>query len=207
MKRSAVYWTLIVTLALSVAGSTALATPTPPYLIVNHDMQQCAESILGDDCSWCDPPQGWEVVGPSSNNQCPEGYAWVERLDMACRRYKNEFCCTSGQHHGDCEDMVVHHADGLCAFVDDIEGCILPAGWTARPPDVSPLSWSCPYDYGWTDAMACLAPDLENEPPAQQIGVPPRAAFLIAICIGAFLLAVVAAGLVLAWLLARRRRP
>jgi hypothetical protein len=71
---------------------------------------------------------------------------------------------------------------------------------------VSPLTWSCPYDYEWTDPVACLASDLENAPPAQQIVAPPRATLLIAICIGALLLAVVTVGLVLVWLLARRRR-
>jgi hypothetical protein len=166
MDRRAVMWTLALVLLLLLPGSAALATPTPPYIIVNHTTKECGQSILGDDCSWCDPPPGWEVVGPAAGNQCPEGYTVVERIDMQCRRYKNQFCCSGFAHRGDCEDMVVHDADRLCAFVEDIQGCILPEGWTARPPDVELSGWMCPHDYRWADPVACLDAAAGDEPTA-----------------------------------------
>ena len=199
MRRRSAVWTAVLVLALLLAGKVVLATPTPPYLLVNHSTRQCTESILGDDCSWCEPPQGWDVVGYAAGNQCPQGYAWVERVDLLCRGYKNPFCCTSGSHHGDCDDMIVHDGDRVCAFVDDIDGCALPDGWEARPPDADPAAWSCPVNYAWADPVACVSPEATTPPL--------RAGTAAAVgCLLFLFLAVAAAGLVLALVVARRRR-
>jgi hypothetical protein len=230
MRRQAVVWRLALILALLLPGSIVLATPTPPYVIVNYSTKECAESILGDDCSWCDPPPGWEVLGPSAGTQCPEGYTLIERIDMQCRRYKNEFCCSGFQHRGDCEDMVVHDADGLCAFVEDIQNCALPTGWKPRPPDVDPSRWQCPHDYRWADPVACLALALIDEPtaitpptmtteltttaePTSTTTLPgadvrlPTNTVLITVCLASLFIAVVAVGIALVWVVSRQRRP
>jgi len=147
---------LAVVLLLLLPGGAALATPTPPYVFVNHTTRQCAVAIQGDDCSWCDPPTGWQVLGVSGPTQCPVGYTLVERLGLNCRRYKNQFCCSGGSHHGDCRDMVVNDSQKLCAFVPDIAGCTLPKGWAGRPISVEEYAWSCPFGYRWGDEVACL---------------------------------------------------
>lgn len=201
MRRKVAAWTLAFILALLLLGSVVLATPTPPYLIVNHSTKECVESILGDDCSWCDPPQGWEVLGYSASNQCPDGYTWVDRIDLQCRGYKNPFCCFSGgAHRGDCEDMIVHEADGLCAFVDDIQNCTLPKGWIARPADMALYSWGCPHDYHWVDPVACVSPE-------SRTGSPLRTGTALAMgCLLFVFIAVVAVGLILVFVVLRRDR-
>lgn len=157
MRRLAVLILLAAGLVLLLPGPVAQATPTPPYLLVNHTTQECAERWIGDDCRWCDPLPGWEVVGLASNSQCPEGYSHLDYVEMACRGYETPFCCSGGAHRGDCEDMVVHEEDRLCGFVDDLEGCILTGGWQGRPTEVMPQEWSCPLDYHWQpDSISCL---------------------------------------------------
>jgi hypothetical protein len=157
MRRLAVPFVLAVGFVLALPGPATLATPTPPYLIVNHMTQECAERWIGDDCRWCDPLPGWEVVGLASNSQCPEGYSHLDYVEMACRGYETPFCCSGGAHRGDCEDMVVHDEDRLCGFVDELEGCILPVGWQGRPAEVMPQEWSCPHDSRWQpELLSCL---------------------------------------------------
>lgn len=200
MVRKGAIWTLSLMLAVVLLGNVVLATPTPPYLIVNHTDKLCAESILGDDCSWCEPPPGWEVVGLSSASQCPGGYRRVERIDMECQRYENAFCCSGGSHRGNCENMVVHDGDVACAFVDDVRNCVLPAGWRARPPGVDPARWSCPMGYGWVQGVECKSRDLEPDTPA-------RASTALAVgCLLAVMITVVSVSLALVFVVVRRRR-
>lgn len=206
-------WAMVLLLSVLFLPGAARATPTPDYIIVNHATKECTQTILGDDCKWCDPPPGWEVLGMVSTNQCPEGYTRVDRIDMQCKAYRNEFCCTSGSHGpGDCDDMVRHEADRLCAFVEDIEGCILPSGWTARPS--GEVYWACPNDYRWVDTPACLSPspldvpatvEVRSTPSEPETGVrAPIATALLVVCVGAVFVA--AAVLVLVVILARRGR-
>lgn len=75
MKRRAFLLLLAAMGAVQAVASTALATPTPPVVLVNDSDRQCAQAIQGDDCHWCDPPEGWTVLGYASNSQCPAGYA------------------------------------------------------------------------------------------------------------------------------------
>jgi len=51
---------------------------TAPQLIVNHETKECVELILGNECMACSIPEGWEILGPVSENECPAGYAKVE---------------------------------------------------------------------------------------------------------------------------------
>ncbi len=173
MRRLAVLFVLAAGFVLLLPAPVTVATPTPPYLLVNHTTQECAERWIGDDCRWCDPLPGWEVVGLASNSQCPEGYAHLDYVDMACRGYETPFCCSGGAHRGDCEDMVVHDADRLCAFVDEIEGCILPEGWRQQPLVVEPPGWICPHDYHWQpDLLPCLAEQPTETPGPTETSVP-----------------------------------
>ena len=143
--------------ALWPAG-TSFATPTPPVILVNHETRECSEVIQGDDCSWCDPPAGWEVLGGAGQVSCPDGYAEVDAPAMDCRRYETPFCCSGGVHRGDCEDMVIDEGAETCGFVDEIEGCALPENWLSRPSDVEAQDWACPAGYSWLqEEVACLA--------------------------------------------------
>ena len=159
---------LIALLAASIAvGSPADATPTPPVILVNHSTEQCAEVIHGDDCHWCEPLEGWEVLGYSSGTTCPDGYEDLGYQGMTgqCRAYKNQFCCTDYSHHGDCEDLVINEAEQLCAFVEEIEGCTLPEGWTSAG-DTTQWSGRCPVENQWVGDIACVASTQVVEPTA-----------------------------------------
>ncbi|HSJ53558.1 MAG TPA: hypothetical protein VLC52_07385 [Anaerolineae bacterium] len=205
--------TLIVAaiLALLLPAGSLNATPTIPVIIVNHETRQCSRVIQGDDCSWCDPPPGWEIVGQVDGTECPEGYAQVDRPAMQCRLYKTPFCCSSGVHRGDCEDMVVNEAEATCGFVAEIEGCPLPAGWLSRPADLEPTYWSCPQEYRWaTEEIACLAGDAtpNSTAPAgpEEEGSPWRVIFLSTACLIFAAVLFGAAGLFPAWYARRQQQ-
>jgi hypothetical protein len=138
---------------------SAVATPTAPVTIVNHTTKQCAEVIQGDDCHWCDLLEGWEILGPSGQANCPPEYNNLGYQGMSgkCRAYKSQFCCTSPQHHGDCSDLVINEVLKQCAFVEEISGCILPEGWTSAG-DTTQWQGRCPTDWwsGWLPEIACL---------------------------------------------------
>jgi hypothetical protein len=139
-------------------ASPAGATPTPPVIVVNHSTRQCAEVIQGDDCHWCEPREGWEVLGYSSQHTCPEGYEDLGYRGMSgeCVGYKSQFCCSDGAHHGDCEDLVVNESEQLCAFVKEIRGCTLPDGWTSAG-DTTQWSGRCPFGNQWVADISCVA--------------------------------------------------
>ncbi len=150
---------LVLTALLVVLRPAAsLATPTPPVILVNHAAAQCSQVIQGDDCSWCEPPSGWEVLGRAGEAMCPPEYAVVGAPAMNCRRYEIPFCCSGGVHRDDCEDMILNHDAATCGFVGEIKGCALPENWQARPAGVEPRDWSCPAGYSWQQAeIACLS--------------------------------------------------
>lgn len=149
---------IILLLALLMVASPAGATPTPPVIVVNHSTRQCAEVIQGDDCHWCDPLEGWEVLGYSSGYACPAGYEDLGFQGMTgeCQGYKSQFCCSDYAHHGDCEDLVVNESEQLCAFVQEIEDCTLPEGWTSAA-DTTEWSGRCPFGSRWVPDVDCLA--------------------------------------------------
>ncbi len=151
---------------LSIA-SPVNATPTPPVIMVNHSTRQCAEVIQGDDCHWCDPPEGWEVLGNSSQAACPAGYEDLGDQGMSgeCVGYKSQFCCSDSAHHGDCEDLVIHESEQLCAFVEEINGCTLPEGWTSAG-DTTQWRGRCPFGNQWVPDIACVTAPEPAEPTA-----------------------------------------
>lgn len=61
--------------------------------------------------------------------------------------------------------MIVNATLQACAFVDDIDACILPEGWNKRPEDVSEGIWGCNFNqYQWVEDVTCLtAKPLVNE--------------------------------------------
>jgi hypothetical protein len=136
----------------------ARATPTAPVLVVNHVERQCAQVIQGDECSWCDPPAWWEIAGPAAALACPDGYTWLERLEMQCRRYEIPFCCYGGSQRGDCRDMLVNPELKQCAFVDSLAACAISPGWQAMPEGMEASNWACPSDYQFAADLVCTSP-------------------------------------------------
>lgn len=150
-------------------GQISHATPTPPYILVNESTGECYITILGDECSWCDPPQGWKTLGrndPASGSaNCPAGYTKIDQLELNCTRYKTPYCCGVFSNHGDCEDMIVNATQQACAFVEDIHACILPEGWSKRPEDISEGIWNCNFNQSqWVEDVTCLTATPTPEP-------------------------------------------
>ena len=142
-------WLTLVVLFCS-GSQGVFAAPAPPQLVVNHESKQCAEFSGGDECIYCSPPDGWEILGNSWETECPAGYAQVE-IVSTCTAQKVSFCCTEGHSGaaGDCEDVVINEATEQCAFVEDISVCpSLPRGWDKYGAD-------CPY-YDWAENVQCL---------------------------------------------------
>jgi hypothetical protein len=157
-----VWWLtrMAVVAAILTAARAAKAAPSPPALVVNHATRQCAEMFGGDECTRCAIPDGWETLGAGDEAECPDGYEVVEHLDVKCTPSKVPFCCT--QRHsgspGDCEDLIIDKGASQCAFVDDVDTCTLPKGWSARPRSTSLDAWACPDDYKWVDDLECSPP-------------------------------------------------
>jgi hypothetical protein len=148
-------------LLLILPGQISYATPTPPYVLVNESTKECYITILGDECMWCNPPQGWitlDKYGSSSGtSSCPAGFTKIDHLELNCTYYKTPYCCGEFSSHGDCADMVVNTTQQACAFVSDINACILPAGWSKRPTDIPESIWGCNFNrYHWVDEVTCL---------------------------------------------------
>lgn len=62
---------------------TVKATPTPPVTLVNHDLRQCAEHVLlGDECYYCTPTAGWEILG--FEQECPSNYTNTDKPILSC---------------------------------------------------------------------------------------------------------------------------
>jgi len=143
-------------------GAVAVAAPMPPLLVVNHDSKECAEIFGGDECMDCFPPAGWEILGMSSQAECPQGYTMIQTLDYTCQGFKNQRCCSEGHTgaHGSCEDMVINDRAKQCAFVETIDNCALPKNWNSKPADLKPTEWSCPAKYEWLEnSVECATSD------------------------------------------------
>jgi len=156
----------VVLLASIPAGGPAAATPTLPYMLVNHTTRQCFERWLGDDCHWCEPPVGWDVLGEAHANPCPAGYTMLNDLELTCVEYENQFCCTSASHRGDCSNLVVSRSKQMCAFVPDAGTCVLPEGWQNQAGADPLVDWSCPTTYAWVTSVACLQSSTIQQVPA-----------------------------------------
>jgi hypothetical protein len=92
---------LILTLVLAgqINEHTAYATPVAPVLLVNHTLKQCIDYvILADECHFCTPAEGWEIL---RTGQCPSGYTIILRqtlmdIPLDCVEYpKNEWAACS----------------------------------------------------------------------------------------------------------------
>jgi hypothetical protein len=155
---SAVFLTTF--LCLLWAEGMVTAAPMPPLLVVNHDSKECAEIFGGDECMDCFPPEGWEILGGSSQAQCPPSYDWIQELDYTCQGFKNQRCCTEGHTgaHGSCQDLVINEREKQCAFVETIDTCALPKNWRGKPADLQPVDWFCPAEYQWLDRSLDCAP-------------------------------------------------
>jgi len=154
------------------------AAPVPPKLVVNHETKQCAQIFGGDECMTCNAPEGWETLGYAGEVECPAGYAQIDDLELECRPFKTQFCCTEGHSgaHGDCEGLVIDHGRKLCAFVEDIHSAAPPGGWSRRPEGLASDRWYCPNDYDWAESPDQAADDKGR---SRSVGLP---------CLGAVLL-------------------
>lgn len=135
-------------LVMALLASGALAAQAEPQLAVHEPSRECAEFFMGDECTTCTLPEGWEIV-----NECPEGYREVdERSD--CTPRKDNFCCTFGHSgsNGDCDDVVVDELNKQCGFVENITECAsLPMGWKS-PSASQAYGRLCPsIEYTWVN--------------------------------------------------------
>lgn len=204
-RRGIVALGLAALLLLIVPGGISFATPSPPYVLVNESTRQCYVTIMNDECVWCDPPQGWKALGVGTAGygtmDCPAGFQKIDHLELNCRRYQIPFCCGGFSSYGDCEDMVINATQQVCAFVDDVNACVLPKGWSKRPADVRQGGWSCNFTtYKWVDDVTCLTSTETPEALSVQNVVAQHPQALPLTGIGLIALGVA----VLAWL-ARRR--
>jgi len=158
---------LLLSLLLGLLSSMeVLSAPVPPKLVVNHSSKECGEIFGGDECMDCLPSEGWEVLGFAKDEgiDCPEGYSWVDP-PYTCKGFKDEFCCT--EYHsgapGDCDDMVIRNWSRSCAFIEDIEQCVLPLGWKGQADASDDDIWHCPSGFTWTEAPACRTAGAEAE--------------------------------------------
>jgi hypothetical protein len=183
---------LLVLLALlSATAGTLLAAPLPPLLVANHQTKECGEIFAGDECMDCYPPEGWEVLGDAHQAECPPGYTIVNQVGYSCQPFKVEHCCTEGHSGapGDCEDLVVNDRTEQCAFVADIQDCLLPRSWREKPETLPSFQWVCPHGYDWIDTLDCTVGGESFLPESLR-------------CTNAILLAPFLAGL---WLIVKRK--
>ncbi|MCD4693983.1 hypothetical protein K8R62_01355 [bacterium] len=130
------------------------ASQAMPRYAINEETKECSEFFMGDECMYCDPPSGWDII---EEFECPNGYAEVEE-DSVCELSKTDFCCTAGHSglNGNCEDLIINEVKQKCAFVEDIDKCNnLPESWEEAVKD-SYWGKICPFDYDWLeDEMDC----------------------------------------------------
>jgi hypothetical protein len=195
MKRKTLLVALMLLALLFASWRDLLAAPLPPLLVVNHKTKQCSQIFGGDECMDCFPPEGWEILGFDSQAECPSGYTFIEDVEYTCQGFKNQFCCSEGHSGaaGDCEDLVVNEKARQCAFVEEIQGCQLPEGWTQRPESTDRYHWTCPDDYEWGEDLSCVAGTSSGEEPTSG-GLS---------CLGA---ALVGPAVLILWLLTKRIR-
>ena len=193
MHKRAIAAGLLLALCL-IPWTTLSAAPTPPLRVVNHQTKQCGEIFGGDECTDCFPPEGWESLGYTSEAPCPEGYTVVDRIDYTCQGFKIDRCCSEGHSGaaGACQDLVINDKKKQCAFVDDIQTCVLPERWTKKPDSTDLYDWTCPADYRWLESLTCEG-QVSSSGQAEGKGLP---------CLGSALAGPAAIGL---WLLLRDR--
>ena len=132
--------------------TAVLAAPAMPRYGINEQTKECSQFFMGDECSVCSMPEGWQNI---DDQICPEGYKEVN-TNSVCKRNKVDHCCTAGHTggNGDCEDVVINEAEKKCAFVEDINKCKkLPTNWK-QAEVVDFWGKSCPsYKYQWSEEV------------------------------------------------------
>ena len=85
-----------------------ILAPAPPEIAVNHATRQCANVTRGDECVYCEPPEGWEILGREGQVECPQGYQMVD-LQMVCKGSRELRCCLPGHSggQGDCAGVAL----------------------------------------------------------------------------------------------------
>jgi hypothetical protein len=173
------FWLAFVFLLVSALWAVTCAAPMPPRQVINHQTQQCADIVPGDECGDVILPPDWEYLDLTAGEKCPDNFTFVElRPDWV--HFKVPFCCTEGHSgsSGDCQDVVIQPVKRQCAFVDDIQKCTgLPDGW-----EVS--GQNCPAGFEWVEDVVCTgeeaiqtaipttSPLIETTSPAQPAGSP-----------------------------------
>jgi hypothetical protein len=67
-----------------------MAAPVPPVDVVNHTTKECGQILRGDECEFCVPAEGWELLKGS----CPEGYTVLDQwAPSTCTFYASAYCC------------------------------------------------------------------------------------------------------------------
>ncbi|MBN1941253.1 MAG: hypothetical protein JW772_03670 [Candidatus Diapherotrites archaeon] len=129
-------------------------------LIVNESAKECAPYWLGNDCTICQVPEGWDTT-----SECPEGYSLVE-IEMDCSTVASRHClCDIPQGPENCRnfEIIVNSSKKQCSAVEDITACTdIPESWERRPVGVSVTEWVCPENYSLI--FACPS-DSGFEPP------------------------------------------
>ena len=181
---------LIVLVYASLFLSAAAAARLPPKTFVNHRTTECAALILGDECTDCFVPAGWEELGMYGDVTCPEDYTEID-LRPECQPFKIARCCTEGHSGaaGDCEDLVINRLKRQCAFVGDINTTQLSGSWQSRPVDVPVNGWVCPGNFTWQEKPLTAA--------EMQTGFPVLLAVLACLCSVSLLTALIAIFIVL----------
>jgi hypothetical protein len=153
MRKNFVYLIpLLLTLFFLFPLDTHASLAAPAYGI-NSETKECSEFILGDECTLCIMPKGWQRV---DDFECPDGFTEVSASPI-CAPIKSAFCCTAGHSgsQGDCEDLIINEVEQKCAFVEDINKCReLPENWEAAQEGEF-LGKICPYNYTWLEDIDC----------------------------------------------------
>lgn len=131
---------------LVLAAGFASAAPAAPEVIVKVATNECADFSRGDECAWCDIPEGWISLGYGTT-ECPPNYTRAD-VEIECVRAKTDFCCTEGHSgaDGDCDALIINDLNKRCRFRN---GGPVPYGWKEMPAGAG--SWLCPDGYVWTD--------------------------------------------------------
>lgn len=149
MRKKIIFFIPLLLLLTFLFPLNTYASQAPPTYGVNPETKECSEFILGDECTSCVMPEGWEEI---DEFECPDGFTEVP-VEPICTSVKNSFCCTAGHSgsQGNCEDLVVNEVEQKCAFVEDINQCNeLPDNWEVAQ-EREFLGKICPYDYTWLE--------------------------------------------------------
>jgi len=67
---------LILTFVFMLIMPLTSAVPAQEQIMINSETNQCSYFSAGDECTRCEVPEGWEIIG-NAGTECPEGYEQV----------------------------------------------------------------------------------------------------------------------------------